>query len=290
MSPETTKDQIFSTPGSLGQFRLKWVELPQDPFNGSAIGAIILFPRSLANSTQDIMICNLGAGWGSPVMNTSSDGDTSMSSVVDLSVNNTDKAVRLNTRYYRMDLLPRAEEETSNSVCAFFWPFFPQKPIVVTEAWANYLNPSISALNTTVIDALMSPDAPDNLRSPEGLIGKAEAVLLLLLATGLSNIGATGTLQGEIKTVIEPDGSKEIDGGYWLSGKGDMFTVDPEESKDWVKLRVDSTINGYAYNIRSASSKVAMSFLLAYCVIALSHILYAAISGKGPPSYPRIRS
>lgn len=65
--------------------------------------------------------------------------------------------------------------------------------------------------------------------------------------------------------------------------RGDMFTVDPEESKNWVKLRVDSTINGYAYNIRGVSSKVAISFLLAYCVLALSHILYAAISGKRFP-------
>lgn len=39
-----TKEQILSTPGSLEEIRLKWVELPQDPFNGSAIGAVILLP------------------------------------------------------------------------------------------------------------------------------------------------------------------------------------------------------------------------------------------------------
>ena len=108
----------------------------------------------------------------------------------------------------------------------------------------------------------------------------AKWALAGLLANGLASIGATGTLQGDIKTAKKPDGSTEWDGDYWFSGKGDMFVVDPEESKDWVKLRVDSTIEGYAYNIRGKSPKVAISFLLAYCIIALSHVLYAGISGK----------
>ena len=133
-----------------------------------------------------------------------------------------------------------------------------------------------------MIDIIISPHASDSYRDPEGLVPTAEGALILLLANGLSNIGATGTLQGEVKTVVEPGagGYRKIDGDYWFSGKGDMFTVDPEESMNWVKLRMDSTINGYAYNIRGVSSKVAISFLLAYCVLTLTHILYAAISGK----------
>ena len=280
--PGTTKNQIFSIPGSLEQFRLKWIELPQDPFNGSAIGAIIQFPRSLTNSTQELIVCTLGAGWGSTIMNTSSDSIKDVSSVIDLSVVNTNREERSNTSYSETYLVPPGENEAGNSVNAFFLPYYPQQPIFVTEAWANYLNPFISALNTTVIDVLMSPHSPDALQQTQELIANAEEALYLLLANGLSNIGATGTLQGEIKTVVEPGagGYKKIDGDYWFSGKGDMFTVDPEESKNWVKLRVDSTINGYAYNIRGVSSKVAISFLLAYCILALSHILYAAISGK----------
>lgn len=39
-----TKDRILDTPDSLEEHRLKWVELPQDPYNGSAIGAAILLP------------------------------------------------------------------------------------------------------------------------------------------------------------------------------------------------------------------------------------------------------
>lgn len=278
--PGTTNNQIFSIPGSLEHFRLKWIELPQDPFNGSAIGAIILFPRSLANSTRELIVCTLGAGWGSSILNTSSDSNTDMSSVVDLSVINTNREESLNTTVSEIYPAPPAEDKATNSISAFFLPYFPQQPIFVTEAWANYLNPFVSASNTTVIDILMSPYSPDSDQDPEELVSTAEDALILLLANDLFTIGAKGTLQGEIKTSIGPDGDEKIDGGYWYSGKGDMFIVDSEESKNWAKLRVDFTINGYAYNIRSASSKVAISFLIAYCVLALSHILYAAISGK----------
>lgn len=64
--PGITRDQILSTSGSIEESRLRWVELPQSPFNGSAIGAIILLPRSIANLTQEIMVCNLVAGWVLP--------------------------------------------------------------------------------------------------------------------------------------------------------------------------------------------------------------------------------
>ena len=64
------------------------MELPQDPFNGSAIGAVILLSRSIVNSTQEILVCNLGAGWGSSLINTSlfDGGTTFTTSVIDLSV------------------------------------------------------------------------------------------------------------------------------------------------------------------------------------------------------------
>ena len=57
--PNITKGQLLSVPGSPQESRLKWVELPQDLFAGSAIGAVILLPRSIANLTQEILVCNI---------------------------------------------------------------------------------------------------------------------------------------------------------------------------------------------------------------------------------------
>lgn len=63
--PDITKSQILNTPGSPGDYRLRWVELPDDPFNGTAIGAVVLLSRSLEN------MCSLGAGWGTSKLNMS---------------------------------------------------------------------------------------------------------------------------------------------------------------------------------------------------------------------------
>ena len=280
--PGLTRDEILSTPGSIEESRLKWVELPQDPFNGSAIGAVILLPRSVSNLTQELIICNLGAGWGSSLLNTSTfDGGTTFTTSV------VDPSSFHSTPYYDNSSIYRsrrssAEDLADERIKTFHLPFFPEKPVLLTEAWANYMNPFVPALNTTVIDALMSTNSPAAQLSTIDQITTAKWALTCLLANGLASIGATGKLQGDIKTIVKPDGSSEWDGDYWFSGKGDVFIVDPEESKDWVKFRVDSSINGYAYNVRGAPPKVAIAFLLAYCIIALSHVVYAGTSGKFP--------
>lgn len=287
--PGIKKNQILDTPGSVQQSRLKWVELPQNPFNGSAIGAVILLPRLIANLTQEIIVCTNGAGWGSSSINTSSfaGGTTFTTSLVDLSVAPHDDP--MNRSEPESHIVSQAESTAHGQVSYFDLPSFPQKPIIVTEDWANYLNPFISGLNTTVIDALMSTYKPIEELSSLDQISLAKWALAGLLANGLASIGATGTLQGDIKTVVKSDGVSEWDGDSWFSGKGDMFIVDPEESKDWIKFRVDSTIEGYAYNIRGVSPKVAIAFLLAYCIIALGHVVYAGISGKVLPFLSQIK-
>ena len=160
--PGISKNDILDTPGSLETNRLRWVELPQDPFNGSAIGAVILLPRSIANSTQEILVCNLGAGWGSSIINTSSyDGGTTFTaSIIDLSaVQQIDRAIVPNgadgnqTKY---NVGGEAEITADASINDYERPSFPGKPIIVPETWADYLNPFVPALNTTVIDVLMS--------------------------------------------------------------------------------------------------------------------------------------
>ena len=285
-----TRDQILSTPGSIEDSRLRWVELPQDPFNGSAIGAVILLPRSVSNLTQEMIVCNLGAGWGSSLINTSKNagGTTFTTSVVDPSS-------MLSTTLFRNENIKDKAESQAESIAEernidFDLPLFPGKPVIVTEDWANYLNPFVSALNATVIDILMSTDSPVAQLSTVQQIDIAQWALTGLLTNGLASIGATAKLQGDIKTIVKPDGSRKWDGDFWFSGKGDMFIVDPDESKDWVKFRVDSTVDGYAYNIRGTSPKVAIAFLLAYCIIALSHVLYAGVSGKFSLSLPSIEA
>lgn len=210
---ELSRDQILSTPGSIEESRLKWVELPQDPFNGSAIEAVILLPRSVSNSTQELIVCNLGAGWGSSLINTSTfnSGTTFTTSMVDPS------AVHLNAWLklpYPADVYGQGESIAEERIVQYDLPFFPEKPVIVTEDWANYLNPFVSALNASVIDSLMSTYKPAAQMSHLDQQIVAKCALAGLLANGLASIGAIAKLQGDIKTITESDGSSEWDGDY----------------------------------------------------------------------------
>ena len=109
----------------------------------------------------------------------------------------------------------------------------------------------------------------------------AEYTLGALLTNGLARIGGDYQFQGDPRIAQDQDGSSELDGTFWLSGKGDFFTVNEEEaeSENWVKLLVDFTIQGYAYNTRGTGPKTAIAFLLTYCALALAHAIYTGISG-----------
>lgn len=108
-------------------------------------------------------------------------------------------------------------------------------------------------------------------------------VLAGLLANGLARVGFRGEFQGDIKMAKLKDGAMVPDATFWASGKGDVFTVDPDESKDWVKLHVETTMEGYAYNTSGPFPKLAIAFLLAYCMLALAHTFYSVISGMYSP-------
>lgn len=271
--PGLSRPQILGTPGPLSQNRLRWVELPQDPFNGTAIGAVILRPRSSMNTTQEILVCSIGAGWGASALNTSSFGGVAgpVQSEIDT------KTVEVPTVTVPADVTDPLEVEFVAKAVAsgyFALPMFPERPIVLTEDWAKYLNPSLSYVNTTVFDTLMA----SSLTGPDISVS-AEIIITGLVANGLSRIGSTSQLQGTPKTVIAPDGSTGLDGNYWFSGKGNAFIVDPVESKDWVKFHVSSVFEGYAYNTHGLTPKLSIGFLMAYCLLVLAHVLYAAVSG-----------
>ena len=72
---DVTRAEILKTAGPIWENRLRWIELPRDPFKESAIGAVVLLPmqnpRPEDSQQQEILVCNLGAGWGPSTLNTS---------------------------------------------------------------------------------------------------------------------------------------------------------------------------------------------------------------------------
>ena len=282
--PPILRAQLSTLHDSELDFPTTWVELPPSYFNISSLGAIVMLPSQYSSSPdktgQDFVVCNLGAGWGASSVNVTYHEATisATSSLVNsaalleivgksgLSENTTDRTQAANWF-----------QQITDVPIAFGPPFFPET-IEITKEWAEYLNPQIPSLNTTVIDFMLkSITGNRTVHFPERPV---QWMLGALLTNGLARIGYDYKFQGNPRLRNDSNGIPELDGTYWLSGKGEFFTVDPDESRDWVKLRVDSTIEGYAYNARGVGPKVAIAFLLTYCAIALTFILYTVISGS----------
>ncbi|KAL8668667.1 MAG: hypothetical protein Q9168_006712 [Polycauliona sp. 1 TL-2023] len=271
--PGLTRSEILETPGEKSEYRVKWIELPQNPFNGSSIGAVILQPTM--NETQGVLFCNIAAGWGSSSMNMSKSPAASGTGLASSNIYDPDSK------------LPQADDfsrRIADSVTAFELPMFPQQQIHIGSDWAEYLNPVIPNLDMTVFNALMSVKLADQADETS-----ANIILAGLLANGLARTGFSSQLQGEIRTAFNPKLNTSIpDGAYWFSGNKDMFTVDPAASKEWVKLRVDSSVEGYGFGLQGIAPKLTAAVLLLYCALVIAHVCYAVISGVSSTSWDSI--
>lgn len=273
--PGFSRADIRGNSRNSSQYQLQWVELAQPQFRGSSIGAIVTLPQNISDSTttQDIVLCNLAAAWGTTTLQIQqfAGGVGSVSSQ-----------------------LPKEFIKSSPSFAApggnipenydnlLYWHYtqYPQRRMNITQEWAQYLNPLVRSANRSVFDLIMQESIHfPGLLASGGAAVEVNYVLVQLIANGLARIGFGDTLQGSPRSVKSVDGTSWIDGNYWLSGKGNVFEVDPTQSKDWLKFHVNSTLEGYAYNTQTVAPRVAIGILILYCIIALGHLFYSAISG-----------
>ena len=266
--PEISRPEIFETPGSTSEYRLRWIDFSEDQFKGSSIGAIMFLPKADGNQSQPILACNLAAGWGESLVKVQASYDDS-SDFVSSTVESAGLQFVVDSS--RLDNAPAGQVITSNF---FEYPYFPQVPINITQGWADHLSPRIIKSNSTIINRLMQEQVfPGDPKS------YAHFVLSGLVVNGLARIGFTSSLQGDLRTVTKSSTDVELDGNYWLSGKGDVFTVNSSQANNWVKLYMESTLQGYSYNVINTAPRVAIAILTLYCVVALCHMFYAGISG-----------
>ena len=153
--PRITRSQSLDTPGSSNDYRLRWIELPQEPFNGTAIGAVVLLPRADENTTQEVLVCNLGAGWGMSNMNMSTYDGGSHTTVSEVDLSSVPGRSITDAEYLPATSVPFTEK-LSEVDLLFYLPSFSRRLLIATEDWAAYLNPSVSNSNTTVFHRLMS--------------------------------------------------------------------------------------------------------------------------------------
>ena len=276
--PSIIRAQLLLLPGSRSDHRIKWVQLPKNLFNGSALGLIVLLPPDPVDPSRDnatqMVVCNFGAGWGSSSINV-------QVTARGMSVTSSEFK-KIHYQPYPDGSSPQEDGETFYQAKTDFKvyynpPGYPSKTIEIDEDWLSYLNPFVPTLNTTVIDFLLKEGA--KMTYPIEIA--TQLIVSGLLANGLARVGFESQLQGNVKLMTEKTvGFTVPDITFWIYGKGDIVPVDPNESKDGVRMRVDATMQGYAYNTICASPKIAIAFLLAYSVLALAHCLYSGISGN----------
>ena len=285
-----SRSDIVNATGNASDYSVMWFELPQDPFNGSTIGASVLFPISYSNdflgtvlspssssgeSDQFVLFCTLSAGWGTSLLNISSVAYEGVSSSIKFPQSDLDNPL------YKGQELSELGDSSGNMLDM---PLFPQKPVTVSTDWANYLNPFLPDSNTTVFNALMN--VPDG--APADPVS-ASIILSSLLANGLARTSFWGQLQGNPRSSFDPTSNQTfIDGAYWLSGKGDVFQVTANESQYWTKFEVDTTVSGYSYSTRGTASKLAIAFMLLYCILVVLHFAYAGVSGISSTSWDSV--
>ncbi|KAG7008901.1 hypothetical protein G7Y79_00004g014850 [Physcia stellaris] len=272
--PSLLKQDLFEMSTSKTGLQLNWIELPQDHFEGSSIGAVISLPRNESNTTQDIIVCNLSAAWGPSQLSVQTvDGG--------LSAVSSKRGVESKDIYQpasiKQTFTPTSQEKTIGGTWANYeLSSIPMEQVVIHESWAKYLNPLVENFNTTLINVLLRQKVDDCLAVPTYT---AQYALAGLIVNGMSRIGEGSRLQGDVRA-DGPNGDGGLDGDYWLSGKGNVFNVSPEESINWTKFHVESTLEGYAYNTLTTPPKLAIAVLAVYCALALAHVIYAAITAN----------
>lgn len=265
---------FYSQISQISDYGVDWIELPDEPFKDSSVGAVIKFPSTHPKvpSYQNVITCNIVAAWspGSLALKTAAGSITE--AVTNFENKSSPDANRLPFNYSEV---PDAEER----VHGLWWP----EPINISASWAQYLNPVIDGLNRTVADVLLRGSAPRT----ESL-GSTQKVSALV-ANGLARTSWDSVLQGDIKIVRSNagahaggfwNGSERVDGNYWLSGRNDVFTVDPRESQDWTTFLVDSTFQGYGYNAYTVPPRIAIAVMVLYCLLVVGHTIYSGTTGN----------
>ena len=267
--PDWTYSQLLNAPGDVKGYRIKWMERPRATFIDSSIVVAILLPRSHTTITPRVLVCNIVATWDTSGLEVETTGLG-----LGTAENTVHKGAVLRSRE------PISESHVPPHTPGHGFPLFGD-PINISESWARYLNPSVQNTNTTLFNILMQQPQFDLQKgeTPERAVLQVASLALVMLTTnGLARTGWGSTLQGVVKRKgTQKEGLP--DGDYWLSGRGDVFEVDPIKSRNWTSFRVGSSLEGYAYNTLTTPPKIAIAIMMVYCVLVLGHTIYSGITG-----------
>ena len=248
--------------GFIGEYStypdLQFVALPPEAFGNNTIGAFVTFPPTWPGGSK-FLTCTVNARW---------------------------EPVTLQSTRNVMKAVSGQPLGWPHSGCGSSLP-----SINVTSEWAQYLNPHIQDTNKTVFHTLVESTGVQNLsewNDDHGFVeGITESVLTLLMTNGLSRISSSATLQGQLNG--RPNDEFDQSCGRWcldimpkadqvFGYGGDIINLSgiPDPSK-LSNFTVHVDINGYAYNMRGATTVLSCAVLILYCLLAGVHIVFVLI-------------
>lgn len=260
---EVDQSILLAFEGDISIPRLRFIELTDEKFTNASIGVIILEPREAGDDTLDINTCLISAGWGLASLNTTIASSNAYG-------NGLVSGSNLESPFSQND--PRAFRD------------FPLHHLTIPLEWAQYVDAEVVGRNSTVYSALWSSLNLNFSSLPNDPLSLEEVLLSSMFAIALSNIGVDRTLQGNIK--LNSYGT--VDGTAWIDHNIDLFTVNAEKAKDWVKLQFDSDVQGFSYDASGRSVILALSVLGTYCLFAMLHLVYLCTTNISSTSWDSI--
>lgn len=179
--PGATKGQsTYDIPGNTSQFRVDWINLPQEIFATGIPGAIIVHPQSSSNLSYNITTCTLNAGWGSSLAFTDNIDAEISSHMTQLPSSWDAQTIFTDTYENLFQSFPMFGKRSNFSFS------YPQRHINISKSYMDFINPEVIRLDNSsfgLVSGIMSllPSQPQE--------HDLAWVLSMLLATALSSTG-----------------------------------------------------------------------------------------------------
>ncbi|GAD99736.1 hypothetical protein PTT_07440 [Paecilomyces variotii No. 5] len=300
--PNLTWSTVFSAPGSnQSDYRSYWYGLdsatdktgnPIGDGNTPSLFVFVIPPIQEENVTAlDFQLCSATAGWAASNLNVTSDSTlvNQISSTAEVNNSITDLPAY---NWFSQKPVPLSVLSSAFNF-GFRIPDFPQRHISISSEWADLLNPIIPRFNTNIAnDANIShtaglvetdTDVLANLISISGLQrGDSKsfaAIISAMIANGLSRTSFDSALVGNI-SYSDEFGTKLVPD--WLHQNKEVFNLDGDQnnrSSAFTKLDKQSYVIGYSFRVRGTASILAITILIAYCLLAIGHVLVAGFTG-----------
>ncbi|MCJ1464150.1 hypothetical protein MMC07_002763 [Pseudocyphellaria aurata] len=188
--PGLTKGQsVYAIPGNISQFRVDWVDLPQEVFRTRLPGAIIVHPRSSSSLSYNITTCTLNAGWGSSSIFTEASVSQARSHMTQLPPSWPNVTTDYLDAYSNMFTNGPIFRNTSNFS-------YPQRRINISKGWMKHIFPTILLGDNTTSSFLSAVLPPSSIQPQEYELAW---MLAVLLATALSDTGIEHHVEGFCK-------------------------------------------------------------------------------------------